>query len=164
MDNSLFIHLLVVFKSRHGGTLHENPRFQPQLLKHGRAFAFSAYGRKFKPPAMRVDVDPGVKGAEDGACCSYCYDRYRYLCHINVYVFGWKALIGQISRCEKKLIGDKKMKDNGGRRLISDRRKCTNFDHFPERRTRRFRRSDLDRRKGWAVNSRVGIERRTAFR
>jgi hypothetical protein len=36
------------------------------------------------------------------------------------------------------------MKDNGGRRLIIDRRKCTNFDHFPERRTLRFRRGDLD--------------------
>ena len=57
-----------------------------------------------------------------------------------------------------------KMKDNGGRRLIIDRRKCTNFDHFPERRTLRFRRSDLDRRKGWAENSRIGIERRAIFR
>jgi hypothetical protein len=56
------------------------------------------------------------------------------------------------------------MKDNGGRRLIIDRRKCTNFDHFPERRTLRFRRGDLDRRKGWAENSRIGIERRAKFR
>jgi hypothetical protein len=56
------------------------------------------------------------------------------------------------------------MNDNGGRRSIIDRRKCTNFDHFPERRTLRFRRSDLDRRKGWAENSRVGIERRAIFR
>jgi hypothetical protein len=61
-------------------------------------------------------------------------------------------------------MGDKKMKDNGGRRLIIDRRKCTTFDHFPERRTLRFRRSDLDRRKGWAQNGRVGIERRAIFR
>jgi hypothetical protein len=59
---------------------------------------------------------------------------------------------------------DKKMKDNGGRRLIIDRRKRTNFDHFPERRTLRFRRSELDRRQGRAENSRNGIERRTAFR
>jgi hypothetical protein len=58
----------------------------------------------------------------------------------------------------------KKIKDNGGRRLIIDRRKCTNFDHFPERRTLRFRRDDLDRRKGWAENSRIGIERRAKFR
>ncbi len=56
------------------------------------------------------------------------------------------------------------MKDNGGRRSIIDRRKCTNFDHFPERRTLRFRRSDLDRRKGWAENNRIGIERRAIFR
>jgi hypothetical protein len=34
-------------------------RFQPQRLKHWRAFAFSAYGRKFKPPALRVVVDSG---------------------------------------------------------------------------------------------------------
>jgi hypothetical protein len=56
------------------------------------------------------------------------------------------------------------MKDNGGRRSIIDRRKCTNFDHFPERRSLRFRRSDLDRRKGWAENSRIRIERRAIFR
>jgi hypothetical protein len=56
------------------------------------------------------------------------------------------------------------MKDNGGRRLIIDRRKCTTFDHFPERRTLRFRRSDLDRRKGWAENNRIRIERRAIFR
>jgi hypothetical protein len=58
----------------------------------------------------------------------------------------------------------KKMKDNGGRRLIIDRRKCTNFDHFPERRTLRFRRSELDRRKGWTENNWIGIERRARFR
>jgi len=56
------------------------------------------------------------------------------------------------------------MKDNGGRRSIIDRRKGTNFDYFPERRTLRFRRRDLDRRKGWAENSRIGIERRAIFR
>jgi hypothetical protein len=55
------------------------------------------------------------------------------------------------------------MKDNGGRRLIIDRRKCTNFDHFPERRTLRFRRSDLDRRKELAENNRPRIERRAVF-
>jgi len=49
------------------------------------------------------------------------------------------------------------MKDNGGRRLKTDRRKYTNFDHFPERRTLRFRRSDLDRRKGWAENSSIKV-------
>ena len=56
------------------------------------------------------------------------------------------------------------MKDNGGRRSISDRRKYTNFDHFPERRALRFRRSDLDRRKEWAINNRIKIERRATFR
>lgn len=56
------------------------------------------------------------------------------------------------------------MKDNGGRRFIIDRRKCTNFDHFPERRTLRFRRSDFDRRKASAGNGRNGIERRARFR
>jgi len=55
------------------------------------------------------------------------------------------------------------MKDNGGRRSVSDRRKCTDFDHFPERRALRFRRSDLDRRKGWAENSRIKIERRANY-
>ena len=52
------------------------------------------------------------------------------------------------------------MKDNGGRRLKIDRRKCTNFDHFPERRALRFRRSDFDRRKPSPGNSWMGIERR----
>ena len=56
------------------------------------------------------------------------------------------------------------MKDNGGRRLITDRRKCTNLDHFPERRTLRFRRSDLDRRKEWGENRWVRIERRALLR
>jgi hypothetical protein len=56
------------------------------------------------------------------------------------------------------------MKDNGGRRFTIDRRKCTNFDHFPERRVLRFRRSDLDRRKEWLENSRVKLERRGVLR
>jgi hypothetical protein len=58
----------------------------------------------------------------------------------------------------------KKMKDNGGRRLLIDRRKCTSFDHFPERRTLRFRRSDFDRRKPSSGNSWMGIERRVNFK
>jgi hypothetical protein len=65
---------------------------------------------------------------------------------------------------EKNWMGDKEMKDNGGRRLRIDRRKCTNFDYFPERRTLRFRRSDLDRRKEWSENSRITIERRALMR
>lgn len=56
------------------------------------------------------------------------------------------------------------MKDNGGRRLLIDRRKCSDFDHFPERRTLRFRRSDFDRRKPWSENSWNGIERRASLR
>jgi hypothetical protein len=56
------------------------------------------------------------------------------------------------------------MKDNGGRRLIIDRRKCTEFDHFPERRALRFRRSDVDRRKTPAGNNWMGIERRVNFK
>jgi hypothetical protein len=32
-------------------------RLQPQRLKHWRAYVFSAYGRKSKPPALRVVVD-----------------------------------------------------------------------------------------------------------
>jgi hypothetical protein len=58
----------------------------------------------------------------------------------------------------------KKMKDNGGRRLIIDRRKCTEFDHFPERRALRFRRSDVDRRKTPVGNNWMGIERRVNFK
>ena len=57
----------------------------------------------------------------------------------------------------------KTMKDNGGRRVIIDRRRCTDFDHFPERRTLGFRRSDQDRRQKRTENSRNGIERRDVF-
>ena len=56
------------------------------------------------------------------------------------------------------------MKDNAGRRFVIDRRRYTNLDYFPERRTLRFRRSDLDRRQKQAGNIRYGIERRTGFR
>jgi len=73
--------------------------------------------------------------------------------------FGTKSV-----KLKKFYMGNRKMKDNGGRRLVIDRRKCTNFDHFPERRTLRFRRSELDRRKGRAENSRLGAERRAIFR
>jgi hypothetical protein len=41
--------------------LFSNPAeagLQPQRLKHWRAFAFSAYDRKLKPPAMQVVVNP----------------------------------------------------------------------------------------------------------
>lgn len=58
----------------------------------------------------------------------------------------------------------RKMKDNGGRRLLIDRRKCTEFDHFPERRTLRFRRSDFDRRKAGSDDDWMGVERRANFK
>jgi hypothetical protein len=61
-------------------------------------------------------------------------------------------------------MGGHAMKDNGGRRLIIDRRKCTDLDYFPERRALRFRRSDLERRKEWAENSRIIIERRAVLK
>ena len=56
------------------------------------------------------------------------------------------------------------MKDNGGRRLLIDRRKCTDFDYFPERRTLRFRRGGFDRRKAGSQHSWMGIERRVSFK
>jgi hypothetical protein len=34
-------------------------RQQMQRFKHSRAFVFSAYGQKFKPPVLRVVVDAG---------------------------------------------------------------------------------------------------------
>jgi tRNA 2-thiocytidine biosynthesis protein TtcA len=37
---------LGVFKSRHGGTLHEHPRLHPHRLRHCRAFAFFRRWRK----------------------------------------------------------------------------------------------------------------------
>ena len=55
------------------------------------------------------------------------------------------------------------MKDNGGRRFITDRRKSSSFGYFPERRTLRFRRSDLDRRQAQAKNNGNRIERRGVF-
>lgn len=57
----------------------------------------------------------------------------------------------------------KAIKDNGGRRATIDRQRCTDFNHFPERRTLRFRRSDFDRRQKRAEDSRNGIDRREVF-
>jgi hypothetical protein len=37
---------LGVFKSRHGGTLHEHPRLHPHRLRHCRAFVFFRLWRK----------------------------------------------------------------------------------------------------------------------
>jgi hypothetical protein len=55
------------------------------------------------------------------------------------------------------------MKDNGGRRFITDRRKSSSLGYFPERRTLRFRRGDLDRRQAQAKNNANWIERRGVF-
>jgi len=38
------------------------------------------------------------------------------------------------------------MKDNGGRRVLADRRQFIHTRYFPERRAIRFRRSGIDRR------------------
>lgn len=56
-----------------------------------------------------------------------------------------------------------RVNDNGGRRLLIDRRSCTKLNYFPERRALRFRRSDLDRRKIRVHNCKKGIERRAVF-
>jgi hypothetical protein len=49
--------------------------FNPQRLKHWRAFVFSAYGRKFKPPAMRVVVDLIYK---DWDHAKFSWSDYKY--------------------------------------------------------------------------------------
>ncbi len=55
-------------------------------------------------------------------------------------------------------------KDRGGRRLLPDRRKSPSFDHFPERRILRHRRSGLDRRNLQSLKMRRKMERRKAFK
>jgi hypothetical protein len=50
--------------------------------------------------------------------------------------------------------------DNGGRRRLADRRQFTHLPHFPERRSLRFRRSDVDRRQNLHGTSPTGFERR----
>ena len=57
------------------------------------------------------------------------------------------------------------LNDNGGRRSVIDRRGSSGSDHFPEKRSYRFRRSSSDRRN--PRNFRViikGTERREAFK
>jgi hypothetical protein len=56
------------------------------------------------------------------------------------------------------------IKDRGGRRLLPDRRKSTDFNHFPERRFLRHRRSGLDRRNLQSFKLRKRMERRKAFK
>jgi hypothetical protein len=56
------------------------------------------------------------------------------------------------------------IKDRGGRRVLPDRRKSSSFDHFPERRFLRHRRSGLDRRNLQNLKMRKKMERRKAFK
>lgn len=56
------------------------------------------------------------------------------------------------------------MKDRGGRRSLSDRRKRTSGEHFPERRWLRYRRSGVDRRRAHQIRMKRRIERRRAFK
>ncbi len=56
------------------------------------------------------------------------------------------------------------IKDRGGRRSLSDRRKRTSGEHFPERRWLRYRRSGVDRRRAHQMRMRRRLERRSAFK
>jgi hypothetical protein len=53
------------------------------------------------------------------------------------------------------------LKDNGGRRLLVDRRRFSYTEHIPDRRLGRDRRSAIDRRSG--VEQRAGQDLRVAF-
>ena len=68
----------------------------------------------------------------------------------------------------QKYVADKMfniLNDNGGRRSVIDRRRSSGANHFPERRSYRFRRSASDRRnpRNFRVISKV-TERREAFK
>ena len=55
------------------------------------------------------------------------------------------------------------LNDKGGRRSITDRRRSSGANHFPERRTYRFRRNESDRRNPQIFEViRKGAERRKA--
>lgn len=55
------------------------------------------------------------------------------------------------------------LKNNGGRRSVTDRRRSSSANHFPERRCYRFRRSETDRRNPRVFGViRKGAERREA--
>ena len=57
------------------------------------------------------------------------------------------------------------MKDRGGRRVLPDRRKrSSSSEHFPERRSHRFRRNGTDRRGLQNQKMRKRNERRQEFR
>jgi hypothetical protein len=55
------------------------------------------------------------------------------------------------------------LNDHGGRRSVIDRRRSSGANHFPERRSYRFRRSESDRRNHRVFEViRKGAERRQA--
>ena len=57
------------------------------------------------------------------------------------------------------------LNDNGGRRSVPDRRRSSGANHFPERRSYRFRRSESDRRNPRIFGViRKGTERREPYR
>jgi len=84
----------------------------------------------------------------------------------------WEALSIISSMSDKKSnqkdVADKMLytlNDNGGRRSVIDRRRSSGANHFPERRSYRFRRNESNRR--IPRNFRVikkGTERREAFK
>ena len=75
------------------------------------------------------------------------------------------STVEKISALEK---GDKsvglKIKDNGGSRMVTDRRQFSIPDYAPEKRSGRERRSGTDRRTRKRNRGPKAIERREAFR
>ena len=56
------------------------------------------------------------------------------------------------------------IKDNGGTRSGSDRRKFKSRGHNPERRTEKERRSGIDRRNGQRNRGELAVERRDTIK
>jgi len=81
-----------------------------------------------------------------------------------------QSIISSMSdkKTNQKDVADKMLdtlNDSGGRRSVTDRRRSSGANHFPERRSYRFRRDESDRRN--PRNFRVikkGAERREAFK
>jgi len=69
-------------------------------------------------------------------------------------------------KLNQKDVADKMLNtlnDNGGRRSVIDRRRSSGANHFPERRSYRFRRDESDRRNHRVFEViRNGAERRQA--
>ena len=84
----------------------------------------------------------------------------------------WEALLIISSMSDKKSnqkdVADTMfdtLNDNGGRRSVIDRRRSSGANHFPEKRSYRFRRSEAKRRNPRIFGViRKGTERREAFR